>query len=137
MSALLRLLMLVPAGFVLAVAAAGLVVALSVFGLAPTEETAAWLLLYAAWTAVWAGALSLLPWLVAAVLAEGFGLRSVWFWLIVGGATGAIAPVLAGFHREVAHDGSGIAVHLAAGFVAGFVYWLVAGRRAGQGLVRR
>ncbi len=136
MLTLLRLLILVPIGFVLAVVAAGFTVALGIFGLSPSHETAGWILLFAAWTAAYAGAFALLPWLIAVVLAEGLGLRSVWFWFAIGGAIGAVAWFFTGYYGEAAQAEAGFAVHLAAGFVAGFVYWLVAGRNAGLGLGR-
>jgi hypothetical protein len=136
MSAVLRLLILVPLGFVLAVVAAGLLVALSIFGLNPTDDAAGWIILFAAWTAAYAGAFAFMPWLIAVVLAEGFGLRSIWFWFAIGGAVGGIAYLFTGFYGDKVEDGSGIAIHLAAGFVGGFVYWLVAGRNSGDGFVR-
>jgi hypothetical protein len=136
MATLLRLLILVPIGFALAVAAAGLTVALSIFGLNPTSDASGWIILFAAWTAAYAGAFAFLPWLIAVVFAEGFGLRSVFFWFAVGGAIGATAYLFTGFYGDKAEDGSGIAIHLAAGFVAGFAYWLVAGRLSGEGIVR-
>lgn len=135
MSTVLRLLILAPLGFALAVVAAGLLVALSIFGFNPTDDTAGWIILFAAWTAAYAGAFAFMPWLIAVVFAEGFGLRSVWFWFAVGGAIGAAAYAFTGFLGDPAEDGSGIAIHLAAGFVGGFAYWLVAGRNSGQGLI--
>jgi hypothetical protein len=137
MSTLLRLLIVVPIGFVLAVVAAGFTVAFGIFGLNPSSDAAGWIILFAAWTAAYAGAFAFLPWLIAVVFAEGFGLRSVWFWFAVGGAIGGMAYGFTGFYGEKAEDGSGIAIHLAAGFVAGFVYWLVAGQRSGDGVVSR
>lgn len=137
MSAVLRLLILVPLGFVLAVVAAGLTVALAVFGLDPSGDTAGWIVLFTAWTAAYAGGFAFLPWLIAVVFAEGFGLRSVWFWFAVGGAIGAAAYAFTGFYGDPAEDGSGLAIHLAAGFVGGFAYWLVVGRNSGEGLVQR
>ena len=71
------------------------------------------------------------------IFAEGFGLRSIWFWFAVGGAIGGAAYAFTGFYGDKAEDGSGIAIHLAAGFVAGFVYWLVAGWKSGDQFVRR
>lgn len=136
MSTLLRLLVIVPVGFVLAVGAAGLTVALGIFGLHPSGEASGWIVLFAAWTAAYAGAFAFMPWLLAVVFAEGFGLRSVWFWLAVGGAIGTAAYFFTGFQGEASEDGSGIAIHLAAGFVAGFVYWLIAGQSSGHGFVR-
>jgi hypothetical protein len=136
MSTLLRLLILVPTGFILAVVAAGFTVALAFFGVNPSEETAGWILLFAAWTSAYAGAFALLPWLIAVVFAEGFGLRSIWFWFAVGGAVGAVAYFFTGFYGGEARAEASLAVHLAAGFVAGFVYWVVAGRIAGVGIGR-
>jgi len=134
MTALLRLLILVPLGFILAVAAAGFTVALGIFGLNPSSDASGWIILFAAWTAAYAGAFALLPWLIAVVFAEGFGLRSIWFWFAIGGAVGGIAYLFTGFYDEAARADASLAVHLAAGFVAGFVYWLVAGRSAGLGI---
>jgi len=137
MSTLLRLLILVPLGFALAVAGAGFTVAFGIFGLNPSSDASGWIILFAAWTAAYAGAFGFMPWLIAVVFAEGFGFRSVWYWLAVGGAIGGAAYAFTGFYGDKAEDGSGIAVHLAAGFVAGFVYWLVAGRMSGDGFVSR
>jgi hypothetical protein len=136
MATLLRLLILVPVGFILAVVAAGFTVALSIFGLNPSADASGWILLFAAWTSAYAGAFALLPWLIAVVFAEGFGLRSIWFWFAIGGAVGAVAYLFTGFYGEEAQADASLAVHLAAGFVAGFVYWLVAGRNAGLGIGR-
>ena len=77
-----------------------------------------------------------MPWLIAVVFAEGFGFRSVYYWFAVGGAIGAAAYAFTGFYGDKADGGSGIAIHLAAGFVGGFAYWLIAGRSSGQGFVR-
>lgn len=137
MPAVLHLLILVPLGFVLAVVASGLLVALSIFGLNPTGDAAGWIVLFAAWTAAYAGAFAFLPWLIAVVVAEGLGLRSAWFWLAVGGAIGGVAYAFTGFYGDPAEDGSGLAVHLASGFAAGFVYWLVAGRNSGRSFERQ
>jgi hypothetical protein len=136
MSTILRLLIVVPIGFVLAVFAAGLTVALGIFGLNPSSGTAAWIMLFTAWTATYAGAFAIMPWLIAVVFAEGFGFRSVWFWFAIGGAIGVAAYAFTGFLGHAADNGLGLAIHLAAGFVAGFVYWLIAGRTSGEGFVR-
>ena len=60
----------------------------------------------------------------------------MFFWFAVGGAIGGAAYAFTGFYGDKAEAGSGLAIHLAAGFVAGFVYWLIAGRSSGQGFVR-
>lgn len=136
MSTILRLLVVVPTGFVLAVVAAGLTVAFGIFGVNPSGDAAGWIVLFTAWTAAYAGAFAFMPWLIAVVFAEGFGFRSVWFWLALGGLIGAAAYLFTGFVGDTAEGDFGLAVHLAAGFVAGFVYWLIAGRSSGDGFVR-
>ncbi len=136
MSTVLRLLIVVPIGFVLAIVAAGLTVALGIFGLNPSSDATGWIVLFAAWIAAYAGAFAFMPWLIAVVFAEGFGFRSVWFWFAVGGGIGVAAYAFTGFYAADVDGGSSLAVHLAAGFVAGFIYWLIAGRSSGQGFVR-
>ena len=136
MSTILRLLIVVPIGFVFAVIAAGLTVALGIFGLYPSSDAGGWILLFTAWTAAYAGAFAFMPWLIAVVCAEGFGFRSVYYWFAVGGAIGAAAYAFTGFYGDT-DGGSGLAIHLAAGFVGGFAYWLIVGRSSGQGLVRQ
>ena len=136
MSTILRLLIVVPIGFVIAVAAAGFTVALAIFGVNPSSDAGGWIILFAAWTAAYAGAFAFMPWLIAVVFAEGFGFRSVFYWFAVGGAIGAAAYAFTGFYGDKTDGGSGIAIHLAAGFVGGFAYWLIAGRSSGQGFVR-
>ena len=136
MSTILRLLIVVPIGFVFAVVAAGLTVALGIFGVNPSSDAGGWIVLFAAWTAAYAGAFAFMPWLIAVVFAEGFGFRSIWFWFAVGGAIGAAAYGFTGFYGDKADGGADIAIHLAAGFVGGFAYWLAAGRSSGQGFVK-
>ncbi|HET7714501.1 MAG TPA: hypothetical protein VFK86_02630 [Bauldia sp.] len=136
MSAILRLLIVVPIGFVLAVIAAGLTVAVGLVGPSANEDAIGWLIMLAAWAAAYAGAIALIPWLIAVVFAEGFGFRSVFYWFAVGGVIGAAAYALSDFVGDTAEGGFGIAVHLAAGFVGGFAYWLIAGRTSGEGFVR-
>ena len=136
MTALLRLVLLVPLGFVLAMAAAGLTVALGMVGVEPSGDGVPWIPLFAVWTGVYAGGFAFIPWIVAVVVAEGFALRSVFFWLALGGAVGAAAYLLDDFTAGTPWSGFNAAFYLAAGFVAGAVYWLVAGRQSGAGFGR-
>ena len=99
----------------------GITVALGIFGVNPSSDAGGWIILFAAWTAAYAGAFAFMPWLIAVVFAEGFGLRSVWFWF-ASAARSARRLCLTGFYGDKADGGSGIAIHLAAGFVGGFVY---------------
>ena len=71
-------------------------------------------------------------WVAAIVLAEFFGWRSVFYWLGVGGGIGLIGSGITGFAGNTVDpdfwNDYGLALNLAAGFVGGLVYWLVAGR---------
>ena len=78
-------------------------------------------------------ALSALPALVAVVAGEALKIRSWMYYVLAGGASLAVIPVLAA--PDVAELPAIIASHYmtifaAAGFAGGFVYWLLAGSRA-------
>jgi hypothetical protein len=80
------------------------------------------------------GVISFLPALVIVVAAEIFRWRSLLFWLAAGGIVGVIAS-------EVTRSWDGLnfvdnlfTLCLAAGFVGGFVYWLIAGRDSGPAI---
>jgi len=133
MPVLLRLLLLVPLGFVAAVLAAGATVAVGIGGAEAGPEAQVWTVVVATWAALYAGAIAFLPWLVALVVAEGFGLRSVFYWFAVGGGVAGAVYALARTDGDLAVVGPGITIALAAGFVGGFTYWLVAGRLSGVG----
>jgi hypothetical protein len=129
---LLRLLFLVPIGYIAAIVAAGFMMAFGLFGYEPDPEhqfffTAS----VVVWT-FWAGAVAFVPAIIAIILAETFGWRSILYWLAVGGGIGLVADR---FDRYGSFDFSDqrTIVLLAAGFVAGFAYWLIAGRLAGTG----
>jgi hypothetical protein len=95
----------------------------------------------AMWTVVGLGAaiifvVGFLPSLLAIALAEGLALRSVVVYGVIGGALTLAATYGLDFFRDVAPPGSDLAhereVFAAAGIAGGLVYWLFAGRRAGQ-----
>lgn len=78
-------------------------------------------------------ALTALPGLLAVIAGEVLHLRSWIYYVLAGGAALAIVPVLA------APEGAGVpalpaadytAIFAVSGFAAGFLYWLLAGRRA-------
>lgn len=134
MLALLRILFLAPIGFILACLAAGWTVAFGVYGLRFDGDVAielsatAWLMtLYAGWFAF-------VPTLIAAILAEAFGWRSVLPWMLFGGAVAAIGYEFPFAANAAPGDNDYRVVFIAAGFVGGFVYWLIAGRLSGRGL---
>jgi hypothetical protein len=129
MQLLLRIILVIPVGYIAACLAAGLffVVAtissgadLSVY----TGET----LLLAAWTAAWAGALAAVPATLAVFAAEVFGWRSLLFYLVAGGAIGLCVELA---FSPLPLTGVDAQLLLASGSVAGAVYWLLAGRSAG------
>jgi hypothetical protein len=80
-----------------------------------------------------APALNALPGLVAVVAGEVLRIRSWMYYVLAGGASLAVIPILAA--PETADLGRVIAspymtIFAAAGFAGGFIYWLFAGSRA-------
>ena len=140
MGMLLRILVLIPLGYIAACLAAGFFVLIAVIGIGadgsylttyPGET-----LLLAAALAAWAGAFACVPAALTILLAEAFGWRSVLFYVAFGGAIG-IGFALA-FHAPdtALPPGGGPQLYLAAGIIGGAVYWLVAGRRAGLAIAK-
>jgi hypothetical protein len=94
----------------------------------------------AMWTVVGLGAfiiffIGLLPTLLVIVITEGFGLRSIVVYGVIGGALALVMVYGLDFGGYIAAPGSDLArereVFAAAGIAGGLVYWLFAGRRAG------
>lgn len=77
------------------------------------------------------GSLALLPAAVAILVSEILGIRSLLFHLGVGGGLGLVAAFGLGGPMRGAGEPAHLTFWLAAGFVGGFAYWLVAGRSAG------
>ena len=77
--------------------------------------------------------LTLLPALAAAVIGEVARVRSLLYYLVAGGAAAALMPLIA-TRPEVAGSSTYatpyFTIMATAGFAAGFVYWLIAGRSA-------
>lgn len=127
--------------FLTATAAAGVTIAASllgpewlVFSGAIEERVAFWILAFFAAGAT--GAMIILPLFLLVVLAESFSLRSVLLY-----AVGAAAVMIFGYFQSgfAEHDaapvpfpiGHEVTIAAAGGIVFGFVYWLIAGRKAG------
>jgi hypothetical protein len=70
---------------------------------------------------------AVLPFLGGVVVAEMLGWRSMLAWTLFGGAIGL------GMHLSVYGTDYSAVPPVAAGLVAGFAYWLIAGRLAGTG----
>ncbi len=79
------------------------------------------------------GGFAFVPTLIGVALSEALALRGAVFHLLAGGAIGAGIWMMTEPGRIEPAKGvpPGTLVALAAGFVAGFVYWLLAGRQAG------
>ncbi len=85
-------------------------------------------------------ALTIVPALVAIVIGEALHIRSWMYYVLAGGAALLAVPLLAGAPGELAFapadlmvalpSGQYMTIFAAAGFVGGFVYWLLAGRNA-------
>ena len=129
MADFLRLLFLVPLGYIAAVIAAALTILAGWYGhdagaISSDVVATGAVIGIGFWVVVEVGALAAVPALIAIVLAELFRWRSVFFYLAVGGGLGLLATPLHGT------DGSQLLLP-AAGSVGGFAYWFIAGRLAG------
>jgi hypothetical protein len=77
--------------------------------------------------------LTLLPALAAAVIGEVARVRSLLYYMVAGGASAALMPLIATSPDVTAsstYAAPYFTIMATAGFVAGFVYWLIAGRNA-------
>ena len=133
MTDLLRLLFLVPLGFIAAVLAAALTILAGWFGHQAGDiftdfETTGYVIGTGVLVVLQIGALAALPAVVVIVLAEVFTWRSVFFYIAIGGGLGLLASQFNGMLQET--NDSPILLP-AAGFVGGLAYWLIAGRLAG------
>ena len=78
-------------------------------------------------------ALSILPAVLVVIAGEVARIRSVYFYVLGGGATLALVPLIARLDKGTAGGlppTTVFQVLATAGFAGGFVYWLLAGRRA-------
>lgn len=140
MTAILRLLLLLPLGFIAACLAAGAFLVLALAGgpdgwqalraeFALGEENGLFVVLGGVAGLVVA-ALVAVPAFIVILLAELFAWRSVFVYLAAGaliGLSGSILPI-----EEIVPEAEpNMTMLAAAGLVGGFVYWLIAGRSAG------
>jgi hypothetical protein len=78
-----------------------------------------------------AHALTALPALLAVIVGEALRIRSWIYYVPAGGGAVAAIPLLASPDNvAVLPSGQYMAIFATAGFVGGFVYWLLAGRNA-------
>jgi hypothetical protein len=136
MTTLLRLLILAPLAYILALVAAATTVTIGLFGGQIDADTAPFALGTGIGIMFYAGLITFVPALIAVILAETLGWRSIAFYLAAGGVIGLIAS-----ETTLAFDGLAFADDLrllcvAGGFVAGAVYWLIAGKLGDAGATR-
>jgi hypothetical protein len=77
--------------------------------------------------------LTLLPALAVTVVGEVVRIRSLLYYLVAGGTSAALMPLIATrteLTQSTAYAAPYFALMATAGFAAGLVYWLVAGRNA-------
>jgi hypothetical protein len=127
--------------------AGGLLVAIALLlpevgalSLHPAEQ--GMLAVFATFGFVFLSAHALVPALLVIIAAEAFSVRSVLFYAVAGGLLGAVLLLGADSlnMRELSADTSArreLEIMAAAGIVAGFVYWAIAGRKAGMWRERR
>ncbi len=135
LSTFLRLLFLVPFGFAAACIAAGMMATLGIFGVEYLDlDVIGWYIGGAIANMISAGSIAFLPAALAIILAEVFAWRSVLYYLLAGGLIGAFAIHLTEQSGALDFAARPDVTLLAAGFVGGFIYWLIAGRLAGAGI---
>jgi hypothetical protein len=132
MLAFLRIILLIPIGLIAAVLSA-VAVYLGSFGFFETES---WVGAHGDFTAILGPIFIVLhditrfavvPFLGGIVVAEILGWRSMLAWTLFGGAIG-LAMHLSAYGADYS-----AVPPVAAGLVAGFAYWVIAGRLAGTG----
>ncbi len=136
MTAILRILLVVPIGFVAACLAAGAILVLALAG-GPEgwrelvhDDNDALFVVFGGLAGLVVAAFVAVPAFVVILLAELFRWRSIFLYLAVGGLIGLSAGALP-VETADPHLRAGNVMLAAAGLVGGFVYWLVAGRSAG------
>jgi hypothetical protein len=133
-TALLRILIVIPFGYIAACMSAGIFGVLSVYDLSggPDFSMAGFAISGGIVAGMYFGAFAFVPALCLIILAEASSWRSFFLYAPAGGA---IALGTALFIHEAITDLTVKAsvVAAAAGLVGGAVYWLIAGRGAGGG----
>lgn len=122
---------LAPVAYIAALFAAAGTVALALFGGQIDGDTAPFAMGLMIGIAAYGGMISFVPALLFIIAAEIGGWRSILVYLAAGGTIGLLASI-----TTQAFDGLAFAENLtlicvAAGFVGGAVYWLIAGKLAG------
>lgn len=131
MRALLRIILVIPAGYIAGCIVAGMVAVLSVYDPSgdPDFGMEGFVIGGGIVAGMYFGAFALLPALVLIVFAEAFSWRSFFFHAPAGAAV-ALGLTLVQ-NEAAAHPPATAATMLACGFAGGAIYWLIAGRMSG------
>ena len=126
-----RVLIVIPLGFIAACLAAGVFIAVAVYGIDGLDrDTVIWPAIVGVLAAPVVGGFAALPALIVITAAELLSWRSVLAYLVAGGAAGLSAYLLADGGVGAISD-IDAQLSMTAGIVGGLAYWLVAGRTAG------
>lgn len=128
----MRLLFLAPFGFICAAIAAAATLVLGFFDFENHADLFVPFIITVGVTTVWTATVAILPATIAIAVAEAFAWRSVLYYFLAGSIIALVAEQVSGLVIEPTFPGQRLAVMLAAGFIGGFVYWAIAGRRAGD-----
>lgn len=134
--------------FILASGAAGIAIAVALLGpdwpaLSGTSAERAGFWTLAFFAAALTGAVTILPMFILVVLAEAFALRSVLLYAVAGATILVVGYFASGFADRLEAQAAQLPlvqealIAAAGGIVFGFVFWLLAGRRAGRWRARR
>lgn len=144
-SYLIRLVM-ITIGFIAAAMTAGVLIAFMTKVITPSEvgqlsDTGfdAGLIILAMALASIAGYVAFFPAMLIIIFSELSQRRSWLYYAICGGVTAALTPLIITLFKdsERQSDYETFAMTVAAGMIAGIVYWLVAGRNAGNWLPQK
>jgi hypothetical protein len=124
-------------GFWVASLAAAAVMVLGATPELPRAEDFALLSVFIFTVSAFVAAFSFVPAVIAILVTETFGLRSIVFYALAGGLIGLFCGYSLGFIGPLPRFdfdmplGTNFELLAAAGIAAGLVYWLIAGRNAG------
>jgi hypothetical protein len=133
MTALLRLLFVVPLAYVAAVLAAGLTIAAGAVG--DLDAAPGLFVIALIVNTAYVGAVAFVPAALAILAAEMAALRSPFYYLAVGAGLGLAANQLAFYVGRAALYDDRAFLYVAGGLIGSAVYWLIAGMTAGAGIV--
>jgi hypothetical protein len=135
-TALLRLLFVVPFAYVLAVIAAGLTIALGATG-NPDAAPPGLFILALIVNTFYVGMIAFVPAAIAILAAEMAALRSPFYYLAIGAGLGFAADQLGFYVGRAAFYDNRAFLYVAGGLIGSATYWLIAGMNAGAGFTAR